>query len=113
MEKLDPTAATTMPSANFTRHKTIQQFEVECGFRMILHMHLAGCCSNTQEFCRTTNKLRGFGKENLVQRCRNWVCDMLLDPNANHTTPDWIAKLLPGRNLKKKKLESLSKLRNF
>ena len=54
MDEPDPIAASSHPSAHFIRHRKIQQFEVECGFRMILHMYLAGCCSNAREFCRTT-----------------------------------------------------------
>ena len=68
MDEPDPTAASTKPSANFIRHRTIQQFELECGFRMILHMYMAGYCCNAQEFFRTTNKLRGMNSKNLAQR---------------------------------------------
>ena len=67
MDEPDPTAASTKPSANFIRHRTIQQFELECGFRMILHMYMAGCCCNVQEFCRTINKVRCVDSKNLTE----------------------------------------------
>ena len=97
MDQPDPSATSIEPSANFIRHRSIQQFELECGFRMVLHMYIAGFCCNTKVFCRTINKLRGMDRENLAQRCRNWVCDMLRDPKVKHTIPDWIARLIRGR----------------
>ena len=79
-----------------------EQDELECGFRMLLHMYVAGFCCSAKEFCRAINKLRTMDSETLAQRCRNWVCDMLLDPKAKLATPDWIARLLPIRYWKEK-----------
>ena len=98
MDEPDPTAASTLPSALFIRHRTIEQDELECGFRMLLQMYVAGFSCSAKEFCRAINKLRGMDSETLAQRCRNWVYDMLLDPKAKHATPDWIARLFPKRN---------------
>ena len=98
MDEPDPTAMSTEPSANFIRHRSIQQDELECGFRMILHMYLAGRCRNASHLCRTINKLRGMDSEILAQKCRNWVCDMLRNPKGKQPIPDWIARLIPERN---------------
>ena len=37
-------------------------------------------------------------RENLAQRYRNWVCDMLKNPKVKQTIPDWITRLVPERN---------------
>ena len=71
MDEPDPTAASTLPSALFIRHRTIAQVELECGFRMLLHMYVAGFCCSAKEFCRAINKLRAMDSETLAQRCRN------------------------------------------
>ena len=102
MDEPDPTAMSTVPSANFIRHRSIQQDELECGFRMILHMYLAGRCRNASHLCRTINKLRGMDSEILAQKCRNWVCDMLRNPKGKQPIPDWIARLIPERSRKER-----------
>ena len=98
MDGPNPTAASTHPSASFIRHWSIQQFVLECGFRMILHMYLAGFCCTAKLFCRSINKLRGMDRENLAQKCRICVCDMLKNPNVRHETPSWIVGLILARN---------------
>ena len=98
MDEPDPTAMSTEPSANFIRHRSINQVELECGFRMLLHIYMAGRCRNARDLCRTINKLRSMDRDDLAQRCRNWVCDMLRNPKGKQPIPDWIARLIPERN---------------
>ena len=76
---------TPNPTKEATRTWTptcVQQEEVECGFRMLLHILLAGTSTTAREFITKLNKLMTV--ENLPRRCRHWIYNILIN-----NTNDW------------------------
>ena len=73
----------------------VSQKELECGFRTLLHIFLAGTSKTAREFITKLNKLNTV--EDLPHKCRHWIYSILTDTRNDRAHPRWITDLLAAR----------------
>ena len=89
MDTLTPN--TTLEDTRTLTATCVKQKEVECSFRMLLHILLAGTSKTARECITKLNKLKTV--ENLPRRCRHWTHSILTDIRNDRVHPRWIMDL--------------------
>lgn len=88
MDDPNPCSQNAKPSATFLHKPTVKQTEQECGFRMLLHIALAGSCTTPKQFTHTIDALEKIS--NLAHKCRHWTYSILINPQKAPALPAWI-----------------------
>ena len=88
----DPAALNSARISKAKESTCIKQEEAECGLRMILHILLAGLSTTAAEFRNRLSKLQYI--DELPQKCRNWVYDIVTTEGNELTHPQWVLDLI-------------------
>ena len=92
-DSMAPEAQASFTFSKLTRNICIAQEETECGFRMTLHILIAGHSPSAADFQPRMYTLKNV--TDLPSKCRYWVHHIRTDNREPLTHPTWVTELIP------------------